>query len=86
MDEGGLTYNKEDGTFSVDFDKIKPAVTKLVNVILTLQAEGSKHKAKELLDTYGVNRDIVKSSLDKLSDIAIDIAPLPIKHPELTTA
>lgn len=76
MDEGGFEYHAKEGTFSVNLDKIKPAVKKLCDVILTLQAEGSKEKAKQLLDTYGVNRDYAISALKKIEHLPTDIAPI----------
>jgi len=80
IDEGGFVYNQSDKTFSVNFEKIKPAVTKLVNVILTLQAEGNKGKGKELLDAYGINRNYTKEALDRINYLPIDIATI---FPEL---
>lgn len=79
LDEGGFEYDSTAKKFRVNFDKIKAAVTKLTSVILTIQAEGSKVKAKELLDKYGVMRDNVKQVLDTMKDIAVDIAPAQSK-------
>jgi Peptidase family M49 len=74
-DEGGIKYNEAAGTFSIDPAKIKDAVRKLTNEILTLQAEGSYEKAKALLDKYGVIRPTMQKTLDKLNDIPVDIEP-----------
>lgn len=74
IDEGGFVYSEKDGTFRVDFTKVKSAVEKLTREILTLQAEGSKEKAKVLLDTYGINRSYTKAALDSISSIPVDIA------------
>lgn len=76
VDERAFIYNPASGTFSVNSDKIKAAVTKLTGAIMTLQAEGSYQKAKLMLDTYGVVRPEMKSILDKLSDVPVDIAPI----------
>ena len=75
VDEGGIKYNEAAGTFSIDPAKIKDAVRKLTNEILTLQAEGSYEKAKALLDKYGVIRPAMQKTLDKLGDIPVDIEP-----------
>ena len=74
-DEGGIKYNQAAGTFSIDPARIKDAVRKLTNEILTLQAEGSYEKAKALLDKYGVIRPEMQKALDKLGDVPIDIEP-----------
>src|ERR1051325_4330635 len=48
MDEGGIKFNKASGTFGIDESRIKEAVRKLKNEMLTHQAEGSYDKAKAL--------------------------------------
>ncbi|MBX2990949.1 MAG: hypothetical protein KF749_07250 [Bacteroidetes bacterium] len=75
MDEGAFVHDAASGTFSVNFDKIKQAVTKLTSEIMTIQAEGSYGKAKAMLDTYGVMRPEMKAALDKMTTIPTDIAP-----------
>src|SRR5438128_7289803 len=74
-DEGGIKYDAAAGTFSIDPAKIKDAVRKLTNEILTLQAEGSYEKAKAMLDKYGVIRPEMQKTLDKLNNIPVDIEP-----------
>ena len=74
LDKGGFTVNG-DGTFSVDTGKIKDAVIALTREIMTLQAEGSYAKAKQMIDTLGVLRPPTKAVLDKLSAVPVDIEP-----------
>jgi hypothetical protein len=74
-DEGGYIYNPVDGTYSVNFEKIKNAVRKLTGEIMTVQAEGNYDKAKSLLEKYGVIRPEMKAVLDKLTGIPVDIEP-----------
>lgn len=75
-DEGAIKYNEPTGTFSVDSTKIKDAVRKLTQEILTLQAEGSYEKAKAMLDKYGVIRPPMKAALDRLVEVPVDIEPI----------
>ena len=75
-DEGGIKFDESTGTFSIDHAKIKDAVRKLSNEILTLQAEGSYEKAKALLDKYAVMRPQMKNALDRLQDVPVDIEPI----------
>jgi hypothetical protein len=75
-DEGGIKFDESAGTFSIDHAKIKDAVRKLSNEILTLQAEGSYDKAKALLDKYAVMRPPMKNALDRLQDVPVDIEPI----------
>jgi len=74
-DEGAFPFDAATGTFSVDLAKIKPAVEKLTHEIMTIQAEGSYEKAKALLDKYCVVRPDMKTVLDKLGKIPVDILP-----------
>jgi len=74
-DQGGFVYNTTARTYAVDFSKIRAAVEKLTSEIMTIQAEGSYEKAKQLLTSYGIIRPEMQSVLDKLSAIPVDIAP-----------
>jgi hypothetical protein len=74
LDQGGFTVNG-DGTFSVDAGKIKEAVIGLTREIMTLQAEGSYAKAKQMIDTLGVLRPPTQALLDKLTTVPVDIEP-----------
>jgi hypothetical protein len=74
LDQGGFTVNG-DGTFSVDTGKIKDAVIALTREIMTLQAEGSYAKARQMIDTLGVLRPPTKAVLDKLTSVPVDIEP-----------
>jgi hypothetical protein len=75
MDEGGIVFNTKRHTFSIDFEKIKPAVRKLTGEIMTIQAEGSYDKARALLDRYGTLRPEMQALLKKLTAIPVDIQP-----------
>ncbi len=75
-DEGAIRFNDKTGTFSVNEAKIKDAVRKLTNEILTIEAEGSYDKAKALLEQYALIRPPMKSALDRLKVVPVDIEPI----------
>ncbi len=75
-DEGGIKFDESNGRFSIDHSKIKDAVRKLSQEILTLQAEGSYVRAKALLDKYAVMRPAMKSAMDRLGNVPVDIEPI----------
>jgi hypothetical protein len=75
VDAGAIHYNGSTKTFSVDLEKMKQSVHTLTAEILTLQAEGSYAKAKTMIDTYAVIRPVMKSALDALGNIPVDIEP-----------
>jgi len=74
LDQGGFVANK-DGTFSVDSGKIRQGVEGLTREIMTLQAEGSYEKAKELGTRLGGVRPEVQRAIDKMTRIPVDIEP-----------
>jgi Peptidase family M49 len=75
LDQGGFVV-KPDGTFTVDPNKVKEGVIGLTHDIMTIQAEGSYAKAKELGERLGVVRPPVQRLLDKLASVPVDIEPV----------
>ncbi len=73
--DAGAFKVRPDGTFTVDSAKIGDAVTALTREIMTLQAEGSYAKAKDLIDRLGVVRPEVQKALDRLAGVPVDIEP-----------
>jgi len=82
LDKGGFVANT-DGTFSVDFAKIKDAVKALDHDLLTLEATGDYAGAKRLLDAATI-RPVIQKALDALGDVPVDIAPVYVTANELT--
>lgn len=76
LSDKGAFIAKPDGTFAVDFTKIKPAVRDLVHDLLTVEAEGNYAGAKKMLDELGVIRPALQKALDKLKDLPTDIEPV----------
>jgi hypothetical protein len=74
LDKGAFKVNG-DGTFSVDTAKIREGVTALTREIMTLQAEGSYARAKQMIDSLGILRPQAKAVLDKLTSVPVDIEP-----------
>jgi hypothetical protein len=74
-DKGGFIVHPN-GTFEVNFDKIKPAVRDLDHDLLTLEATGDYAGAKRMLDGLGVIRPEVRKALEGLKGIPVDIEPL----------
>ena len=74
LDAGAFRVNP-DGTFAVNDAKVADAVTALTREIMTIEAEGSYAKAKELIERLGTVRPQVKKVLDKLTDVPVDIEP-----------
>jgi hypothetical protein len=74
LDHGGFVSHG-DGTFSVDFKKIKQAVADLDREFLTIEATGDYARAKALMTKYVVIRPDVQKALDKMKAVPNDIRP-----------
>lgn len=75
LTDKGAFVAHPDGTFSVDYAKVKGAVRDLAHDLLTLEAEGNYNGAKHMLDTLAVIRPPMQHALDRLKDLPTDIDP-----------
>jgi hypothetical protein len=82
MDHGAFVRH-DDGTYSVDMEKIKPAVMQLDHDLLTIEAQGDYAGAKKMLDDLGVIRPALQKSLNGLQDVPTDIEPVFVTADEL---
>ncbi len=71
IDKGAFVYR--DGTWSVDFTKVKGAVRDLAHDLLTLEATGDYAGAKAMLDKLAVLRPDTAASIAKMADLPVDI-------------
>lgn len=74
--EKGAIMPKGDGTFTVDFTKMRSGIESLANELLMLQATGDYARAQRLLTKYGVSTPEIESVTAKLTDIPVDITPV----------
>ena len=75
LSDKGAFVAEPDGTFSVNYAKIKTAVRDLTHDLLTIEAEGNYTGARQMLDTLGVVRPAMQKALSSLKDIPTDIRP-----------
>jgi hypothetical protein len=71
--ENGAFTHQEDGTYMVNFDKMKLAVEGLGGMILTLQGDGNYDKVKELISTKSVIPEQLRNDLEKLKGAGIPV-------------
>jgi hypothetical protein len=84
FDKGGFVAH-DDGTFSVDFAKVKDAFASLDHDLLTLEATGDYEGAKKLMAS-GELRPPLKRALDRLKSLPTDIEPIFTTADALTGA
>jgi hypothetical protein len=73
-DKGGFVADA-DGSFHVNFDRIKSAVRDLDHDLLTLEAQGDYQGAKRMLDNLAVVRPQMQKALDGMKQVPTDIDP-----------
>ena len=73
MAKGAFVAN--DGVFSIARAKIKQAVIELTRELMTIEAEGSYARAKDLCTRLGVVSPEVQKALDRLQGVPVDIEP-----------
>lgn len=74
-ERGGYIYDEAVEKFKVDDSKIRYAVSELLKLLLTIQAEGDYEAARKLIDTYAYMPQNMKQVIDKLGDVPVDIVP-----------
>jgi Peptidase family M49 len=74
--ENGAIVPNADGTFRVDFAKMRAGVESLATELLMIQATGDYARAQRLLSKYGVSTPEIESVTARLKDIPVDITPV----------
>ncbi len=74
LDKGAVTVNP-DGTFAVNFAKIKEGVRDLTHDLLMVEANGDYAGAKKMLDLAVLRPDFQKA-LERLGNVPVDIRPI----------
>ena len=83
VDRGAFVAHS-DGTYQVNFEKVKSAVRDLDHDLLTLEATGDYTGAKKMLDELGVLRPEMADALARLKDIPTDIEPIFVTADKLS--
>jgi hypothetical protein len=83
LDHGAFSA-RPDGTFEVNYAKVKQAVRDLTHELLTIEAHGDYAGAKLMLDQFGVMRPVLTRTLARLNGIPVDIQPVFVTADELT--
>lgn len=78
VEKGGFECDQDTRYFSVNFDKIKSAVSDLTRDILILQGDGDKKAVDDFVKKYGVLHKDTKDALARIDDagIPVDIRPI----------
>jgi hypothetical protein len=74
--ERGAIVPSANGTFSVDFAKMRDGVRDLATELLVTQATGDYARAQRLLSKYGVSNPEIEGVIARLEDIPVDLTPV----------
>ena len=72
LKNGAFTRN-EDGTYSINFEKMKKASKYLTQKILKIQGDGDYNAAKEWIETDGIIPEQLQEDLDKVNSMGIPV-------------
>jgi len=75
FENGAYEFDEKSEKVKVNFDKIYKVLTDLANKVLMIQATGDYEGAKKLIAKYGVVTPTMKTLVDKLSNLPVDIKP-----------
>jgi hypothetical protein len=72
LDESAITKNNE-GKYIIDFEKMKNAVSKMTEKIITIQANGDYNAAKKWIDEKGTISADLQKDLNKINETKIPV-------------
>lgn len=75
LENGGYEFDEITKTVSINYEKIYPALKDLANKILMIQATGDYEEAKSTIAQYGIESPSMKTLIEKLKDLPVDINP-----------
>jgi hypothetical protein len=76
LEEGGARFDAKTKKVTVDLPKLEASIAKLVHDLAVLQWEGDKNGADDLLKKYGGMSDTLKTLMDGLGTIPVDVKPI----------
>ncbi|MBN1820418.1 MAG: Zn-dependent hydrolase [Prolixibacteraceae bacterium] len=71
QENGAFTRNQDNGTYSVNFEKMKEAMLSLSDMLLKIQGDGDYETAKALIEEKGLIREELQADLDRVSEAGI---------------
>ena len=75
LGETSVTYDSEDGRYTVHFEKLVESVEKLVRDICRWQHDGDKQVVDKMMDRLATLDELTTSNLARLTSIPVDIRP-----------
>lgn len=83
FNENGAFTKNEDGTYTVDFDKMKEAMISLMQKILKIQGDGDYQAAKAWIKKDGLIKEGFQKDLDNINEANIPVDIIFKQGPEI---
>jgi len=81
--EKGAFARNDDGTYSIDMEKMKIAAEDLTQKILKIQGDGNYEAAKKWVETDGVVKPQLQADLDRVNDAGVPVDIVFIQGPDV---
>ncbi len=79
----GAFNRQDDGTYKINFDKMKDAVISSVKQILIIQGDGDYETAKNLVEKEGIIKEQLQEDLDRINEANIPVDIVFEQGPEV---
>jgi hypothetical protein len=76
LSEQGVITRDANGRYSVNYDKMAPAIDSLAKELLEIEATGDRTRAENWFKKYGTVAPELQESFSKMNDIPVDITPV----------
>ena len=84
QEKGAFTRDEADGTYRIDYDKMKEAMNELTTRILTIQGDGDYEAAKAWIASEGMVKEELQADLDRLMEANIPVDIVFTQGPQVT--
>lgn len=72
-DKGAFSRDEKNGTYSINFEKMRSAMTDLTNEIIAIQGLGEYEKAASIIKEKGIIGPQLQKDLDRLNELNIPV-------------
>ncbi|RKD86498.1 dipeptidyl-peptidase 3 family protein [Mangrovibacterium diazotrophicum] len=83
QEQGAFERDEETGTYRVNYEKMKEAMMKLSDLLLTVQGNGDYAHAQELISKMGFVREDLQRDLDRVNSAGIPVDIVFEQGPEV---
>ncbi len=75
-EQGAISRDAQSGRYVVDYGKMPAAIAALAKELLEIEATGDRNRAEQWFKKYDSMPPELKSALDKIHDVPVDIDPI----------